>query len=230
MQKGGRKLHDVLFHIGPVPVFSLTVTSWAIVAILGLFFYFGTRNLQRVPSGIQNVAEAIVEGLLDFFGGVLGEKRARMYMPLLSTFFLFILLSNYSGLLPGSGMIDGFKAPTSDWNVTGALAIIVFFATHYYGVKAKGLSYFKHFLQPFAAFLPLNLLEEVARPLSLTLRLFGNVFAEETIIFFLLAMAPFLVPVPIMALSFLLGAIQALVFTILATSYIGASTEEHEEH
>jgi len=230
MQKGGRKLHDVLFHIGPVPVFSLTVTSWAIIIILGLFFFLGTRNLQRVPSGLQNVVEAVVEGLLDFFAGVLGEKRARMYLPLLGTFFLFILLCNYSGLIPGSGEIDGFKAPTSDWNVTGALAIVVFFATHYYGIKAKGLSYFKHFLTPFAAFLPLNLLEEVARPLSLTLRLFGNVFAEETIIFFLLSMAPFLVPVPMLALSLMLGAIQALVFTILATSYIGASTEEHEEH
>jgi len=200
------------------------------MAILGLLFFFGTRNLKRVPGGLQNVVEAIVEGLLNFFTGVLGEKRARMYMPLLGTFFLFILLSNYSGLIPGSGIISGFKAPTSDWNVTGALAIVVFFATHYYGIKAKGIGYFKHFVTPFAAFLPLNLLEEVARPLSLTLRLFGNVFAEETIVFFLLVMAPFLVPVPMMALSLLLGAIQALVFTILATSYIGAATEEHESH
>ena len=102
MQKGGRKLHDVLFQIGPVPVYSLTVTSWAIIAILGLFFYFGTRNMQRVPSGIQKRGRGNSGGLLDFFGGVLGEKRAKLYMPVLSTFFLFILLSNYSGLLPGS--------------------------------------------------------------------------------------------------------------------------------
>jgi F-type H+-transporting ATPase subunit a len=153
-----------------------------------------------------------------------------MYLPLLGTFFLFILMCNYSGLIPGAGHIDGFASPTADWNVTGALAIVVFFATHYYGIKAKGIGYFRHFITPFAAFLPLNLLEEVARPLSLTLRLFGNVFAEETIIFFLLVMAPFLVPVPMMALSLMLGAIQALVFTILATSYIGAATEEHEHH
>ncbi|NLK51383.1 MAG: F0F1 ATP synthase subunit A [Syntrophomonadaceae bacterium] len=222
-------MHEVLFHIGPVPVFGLTFTSWVIVALLALLFYFGTRNIQRVPSGLQNVMEAIVEGLYNFFAGILGEKRARLYTPLLGTFFLFIILSNYSGLIPGSGMIHGFKAPTSDWNVTGALAIIVFFATHYYGIKSKGLGYFKHFLTPYAAFLPLNILEEFVRPLSLTVRLFGNIFAEETIIFVFLGMAPFLVPVPMMALSILLGAIQALVFTVLATSYIGAATEEHEE-
>jgi F-type H+-transporting ATPase subunit a len=223
-------LQGVLFHIGPVPVYNITVTSWVIMAILALLFYFGTRNMKRVPGGIQNVAEAIVEGLLNFFSSVLGEKRARLYTPLLATFFLFILLCNYSGLVPGAGMVHGFQPPTSDWNVTGALAIVVFFATHYYGVKAHGIGYFKHFVTPFAAFLPLNLLEEVARPLSLTLRLFGNIFAEETILFFLLGMAPFLVPVAMMGLSVLLGAIQALVFTILATSYIGAATEEHESH
>lgn len=223
-------MHEAVFHIGPVPVYSLTITSWVIMLILAVLFYFGTRNIQKVPSGIQNVMEAVVEGLFNFFAGILGEHRARLYTPILGTFFLFILLSNYSGLIPGMGHITGMQAPTSDWNVTGALAIIVFFATHYYGIKAKGPGYFKHFLTPFAVFLPLNIIEECVRPLSLAVRLFGNIFAEETIIFFLLMMAPFLVPVPMMALSLLLGAIQALVFTVLATSYINAATEEHHDH
>lgn len=216
-----------LFYLGPVPVYNITVTGWAVIIILGTLFYFGTRKLERVPRGIQNVAEAAVEGLLAFFTSILGEDRARKYTPVLATFFMFILLCNYSGLVPGAGQIRGFQPPTSDWNVTGGLAIIVFFLTHYFGVRAKGLSYFKHFLQPFWPFLPLNILEEFARPLSLTLRLFGNIFAEETILAFLLAMAPFMVPVAMMGLSLLLAAIQALVFTILATSYIASATEEH---
>ncbi|NPV90709.1 MAG: F0F1 ATP synthase subunit A [Firmicutes bacterium] len=195
--------------------------------LLTVIFYLGSRNAQRIPSGVQNVAEAILEALLGFFAGVLGEDRARKYTPLLATFFLFILFSNYSGLIPGAGVIPGFKPPTSNWNVTGALAIIVLFSVHFLGVRAKGLSHFKHWLEPFVFFLPLNLLEEVARPMSLTLRLFGNIFGEETILLFLLGMAPFLVPVALMGLSLLLAAIQALVFTILATSYIGAATEEH---
>lgn len=218
---------DVVFHIGPVPVYNLTVTSWGVMIFLALLFYFGTRKMEKVPSGIQNVVEAIIEGLLGFFSGILGEDRARKYTPVLATFFLFILFSNYSGLIPGAGMVEGFKPPTSDWNVNGGLALIVFFSTHFFGVRAKGLAHFKHFLQPFWPFLPLNILEEFARPLSLTLRLFGNIFAEETILAFLLVMAPFMVPVSMMGLSLLLAAIQALVFTILATSYIGAATEEH---
>jgi len=219
-----------LFSIGPVPVYNLTLTSWGVMAILAALFYFGTRKMERVPKGLQNTMEIAVEGLLSFFSSILGEDRARKYTPVLATFFLFILLSNYSGLIPGAGYVEGFKPPTSDWNTTAGLAILVFFSTHYFGVRAKGLSYFNHFLQPFWPFLPLNLLEELVRPLSLCVRLFGNIFAEETILAFLLAMAPFLVPVPMMALSMLLGAIQALVFTVLATSYIGAATEEHHDH
>lgn len=220
-------MESIVFFIGPVPVYNNTVTAWGVMLVLTVIFYFGSRNAQKIPSGVQNVAEAILEGLLGFFAGVLGEDRARKYTPLLATFFLFILFSNYTGLIPGAGHIFGFKPPTSNWNVTGALALIVLFSTHFLGVRAKGISHFKHWLEPFVFFLPINLLEEVARPLSLTLRLFGNIFAEETILAFLLGMAPFLVPVALMGLSLLLAAIQALVFTILATSYIGGATEEH---
>lgn len=220
-------MESIMFFIGPVPVYNNTVTAWGVMILLTLLFYFGSRNMQRIPSGVQNVAETIVEGLLGFLAGVLGEDRARKYTPFLATLFLFILISNYSGLVPGAGVIHGFSPPTNNWNVNGALAIIVMFSVHYFGVRAKGLSHFKHFLEPFPPFLPLNLLEEIARPLSLTIRLFGNIFAEETILLFLLGMVPFLVPVALMGLSLLLAAIQALVFTILATSYIAAATEEH---
>lgn len=217
-----------LFHIGPVPVYSETVTAWGIMLLLVLISILATRKMQQNPKGLQNFIETVVEGLLNFLSGVMGESRARETLPLLGTFFIFILLSNYSGLLPGSGEIPGLKAPTSNLNITASLAIVVFFSVHYYGFKKKGFRYLHHFIEPYAPFLPLNIIEELAKPLSLSLRLFGNVFGEELIIAVLLGLVPMLLPIPMMALGLLTGAIQAFVFTILATTYITNATEaEH---
>jgi F-type H+-transporting ATPase subunit a len=116
--------------------------------------------------------------------------------------------------------------PTSDWNVTATLAIIVFFSVHVAGVREHKAHYLGHFIKPMPAFLPINLLEEAAHPLSLTLRLFGNVYGEEMIVSFLMMMVPFLIPMAMMSLGMLTGAIQALVFTILASTYIGAAAGE----
>lgn len=220
-------LTEPLFTIADkLPVPDLIVTEWAIILIIGLFAYFATRKMERVPRGLQNAFEMIVQWTFDFFGQMLGESVAKKWAPLLSTFFLFILVCNYSGLLPGAAYIDGFKAPTSDWNITATLAIIVFFTVQIAGFREHKMGYFGHFIKPMPLMLPLNILEEVARPLSLTLRLFGNVFGEEMIIGFLLMMAPFLIPMPMMALGVLTGAIQAIVFTILASSYISSATSE----
>jgi len=220
-------MQEPLFTIADkLPVPELVVTEWAIILIIGLFAYMATRKMERVPRGLQNAFEMVVQWTFDFFGQMLGESVAKKWTPILSTFFLFILISNYSGLLPGAAYIDGFKAPTSDWNVTATLAIIVFFSVHIAGFREHKMHYFGHFIQPSPLMLPLNIIEEVARPLSLTLRLFGNVFGEEMIIGFLLMMAPFLIPMPMMALGLLTGAIQAIVFTILASSYIAGATGE----
>ncbi len=220
-------IYDPLFTIADkLPVPDLIVTEWAIILIIGLFAYFSTRKMERVPRGLQNAFEMIVQWTFDFFGQLLGESVAKKWTPLLSTFFLFILVSNYSGLIPGAATIDGFKAPTSDWNVTATLAIIVFFTVQVAGFREHKLGYFGNFIKPTPLMLPLNLLEEVVRPLSLTLRLFGNVFGEEMIVGMLLMMVPFLIPMPLMALGLLTGAIQAIVFTILSSSYIAGATGE----
>ncbi|MGE5416754.1 MAG: F0F1 ATP synthase subunit A [Acidobacteriota bacterium] len=221
-----KPLEEPIFWIGSIPVPALVVTEWAIIAVIALFAIFATKNMQRVPRGIQNAFEWVIEWTYEFFGQMLGEDVAKKWTPILSTFFLFILVCNYSGLIPGSGIVHGFKAPTSDWNVTATLAIIVFFTVQIAGFKQHKAHYLGHFLSPHPLFLPLNLLEEVAHPLSLTLRLFGNIFGEEMIIGFILMMAPFLIPMPMMALGLLTGLIQAIVFTILASSYISAATGE----
>ncbi len=218
---------STLFHLGPIPVDHLIVTEWVIIAFIGIIAMTATKNMQLVPRGLQNAFEYIIMWTYDFFTQLMDkESVARKWAPLLTSFFLFILLSNYSGLIPGAARIEGFQPPTSNWNVTMTLALITFFSVHIAGFSEHGGGYFGHFVSPSWAMLPLNLIEEVAHPLSLTVRLFGNIFGEEMVIAYLLFMAPFVIPSLIMALSLLLGAIQAIVFTILSASYIAAAAGE----
>lgn len=206
-----------------------TVTTWGIMAVILLIAYFAGRNVQRVPRGAQNVLEFLLESLEGWLAGFMGSRHmARKYMPLLATFFLFILFSNYSGLLPGAGVLPWLKPPTSKWGTTVGLALIVFFATHFFAIKEKGLGeYLHHYVTPMPLLLPLNVLEEFIKPFSLSLRLFGNIFAEETLLAVLAFLIPLIIPVPIMALALLLGGIQAVVFTTLAAIYIGTAVSGH---
>ena len=217
----------VYFNIGPIPVDHLVVTQWVIVLIIALLAFFATRNMQLYPKGLQNAFEWVLEWCYNFFTQLMDKEHvAKRYAPLLTAFFLFILLSNYSGLVPGAAHIAGFQPPTSNWNVTIVLAIITIFAVQISGFQEHGLHYLKHFISPNPAMLPINLLEEITHPLSLTVRLFGNVFGEEMVVAYLLFMAPFIIPSALMALGVLLGAIQAIVFTILSANYIATATGE----
>lgn len=210
-----------------LPIYDFVITSWAIMFLLGFTAWLASKNMKRLPQGIQNIWEYIVEGLFNFFGGLMDDSRARKYGPFLATCFLYILLSNYVGLIPGAGKIRGLTPPTNNISITAALAILVFLSVFYFGIRAKRISFFKHFVTPMAFLLPLNILDELVRPVSLTLRLYGNIFGEEMIIEQLGHMVPLLIPLPMMLLGLLTGAIQAFVFTLLASSYIAGATEEH---
>jgi F-type H+-transporting ATPase subunit a len=218
---------ETLFNLGPIPVHHIVVTQWAMIVIIGAIAIMATKNMQLIPRGIQNVFEALVVFTQDFFTQLMDEEHiAKTYAPLLSTFFIFILCSNYSGLIPGAAHVAGFQPPTSNWNVTATLAVITALTVQFAGFKEHGVHYLGHFVSPSFAMLPLNLLEEITHPLSLTVRLFGNIFGEEMVLAFMMFMAPFAVPSALMGLSLLLGAIQAIVFTILSSSYIAAATSE----
>lgn len=218
---------SALFHIGPIPVDHLIVTEWVIIALIALFAFSATKNMQIVPRGLQNAFEWIIVWAYDFFTQLMDKEHvAKKWAPLLTCFFLFILISNLSGLIPGSGHVPGFQPPTSNWNVTLTLAMITFFSVHVAGFIEHSGGYLRHFISPSPLMLPLNLVEEIAHPLSLTIRLFGNVFGKEIVIAFLIFLAPFFIPMAIMALSLLLSTIQAIVFTILSASYIAAATGE----
>ncbi|MBC7074572.1 MAG: F0F1 ATP synthase subunit A [Syntrophomonadaceae bacterium] len=215
------------FHLGPIPVDHLVVTEWVIIALIGIIGFFATRNMQMVPRGLQNAFEMIIIWTYEFFTQLMDKEHvAKKWAPLLTGFFLFILISNYSGLIPGASHIEGFQPPTSNWNVTATLALITAFSVQVAGFKEHGGHYLGHFISPSPLMLPLNIIEELAHPLSLTVRLFGNIFGEEMILAYMLFMVPFVVPTALMGLSLLLGAIQAIVFTILSASYIAAATGE----
>ena len=207
------------------------ITSAAITIILTVIAVASGRRLQTVPSGFQNFAEWAIGSLYNFFEGIMGKKLCKSCFSLICTLFIYILLSNYVGLLPWAGHIPGVAAPTSSINCTLSMAIIVFVMIQYTGIKEHhGLSYFKHLLKPFAFVLPLMIMEDLVKPVSLTLRLYGNIYGEETVTECLFDLVPLGVPVIMQALSVLMGLIQALVFALLASIYITEAGTVEEEH
>ena len=211
---------NVLFSIGPVEITGTVVTTWVIIAILTVLSILATRNMKDVPGPLQNLAEQVVSKLHGYYDDIMGKKLADKYFPILATFFIFIIVSNYSGLLPGAGHFSGFKVPTANLSVTASLALIGFFMIHTVGVKERGVGgYLKSFL---SVMLPLTIVEQLVRPFSLALRLFGNLYGEEMVTENLYSIFPLLMNV----LSLLFCLIQALVFTMLLSIYISEAAEE----
>lgn len=207
------------------------ITSLAITIILCVLSIIAGRRLQTVPSGFQNFAEWAVGSLYNFFQGIMGERACKQYFPLIATLFIYILFCNYSGLLPASGHIPGLAAPTGSINCPMAMAIIVFVTMFAAGIKEHhGMGYFKHYFKPFAFLFPLMVLEDLVKPVSLTLRLYGNIFGEHTVTGSFFDLVPIGLPVIMQALSVLMGLIQALVFSLLAAIYIKEAMPEEEEH
>lgn len=213
----------ILFHIGPVPFSQAVVTTWGIMILLSFGSWLLTRRLSREPGRLQAVLEAVVVGILEQITEVAG-KAARSLLPLLATLFLFIATANSSGIVPG------MQAPTARLESATALAAVVFVSVHYFGIRALGVfRYLRGFAKPKLIMLPLNLISEVTRTLSLTVRLFGNVMSGEFMIALVLALAGLFVPIPLMALELLLGVVQAYIFTVLAAVFIGAAINAQQQ-
>lgn len=207
----------LLFHAGPIAITRPVVTTWAIMLVLAIACWAVTRRLQRVPDGRQAVLEILVTGIERQIGDIM-HRDARPFLPLLATLFIFLLTANLSGLLPG------VEAPTSKLETPAALALIVFFSVHYFGVRARGLrAYLASFAEPRLVMLPLNILSEVTRTFSMMVRLFGNIMSGEFVLALILALAGLFLPIPLMALEILVGLVQAYIFTVLAAVFIGAA-------
>ncbi len=223
---------NVLFSIGPLEVTSTVTTMWAIIAVLTLLSWLATRNLKEVPGPLQNAAELAVGYLRNYYEGNLGKEHGRKYFSVFATFFIFIIVCNYSGILPGAGHLKGFAVPTASLSVTAGLGVIAFFTTHVIGVKERGLG---KYLASFASIkpiflvvlmLPLNLLEQLIRPASLALRLYGNLYGEEMVTETLYEIFPIGVPLIMNVLSLLFCMLQAMVFTMLLSIYVSEAVEE----
>jgi F-type H+-transporting ATPase subunit a len=212
----------ILFHLGPVAITRPVATTWAIMPVLTLCSWFVTRRLALHPSRRQAVLELIVTGMMGQVEAVI-RKDARPFLPVLGTLFIFLVAANLSGVLPG------VEAPTGKLETPAALALIVFVSVHFFGVRARGpLGYLASFAQPKLIMLPLNIISEATRTFSLMVRLFGNVMSGEFIIALVVALAGLFVPIPLMALEILVGLVQAYIFTVLATVFIGAAVDTAE--
>jgi F-type H+-transporting ATPase subunit a len=213
----------VLFHVGPVNITWPVVTTWAIMLVLAATSWLVTRRLQKLPDGRQALIEMVVIGIAAQIEDVI-RKDPRPFLPLLGTLFIFLVAANLSGLVPG------IEAPTGKLETPAALALIVFFSVHYFGMRAKGVrGYLASFAKPKLIMLPLNVLSELTRTFSLMLRLFGNIMSGEFIIALIIALAGLFVPIPLMALEILVGLVQAYIFTVLAAVFIGAAAGNAEE-
>lgn len=214
-----------------IPIFGVlditgeVVTMWAILLVVTLFSLIATRHMKERPGKFQNVMETGIEYLDHFFSGILGKAHARKYFFFLGSLFIFIIFANYSGILPGMGLTKYMKAPTSSLSTTLGLGIAAFLFLQIAGLANGVKKYFKRFVSPMFFMLPLLVLDEFIKPASLALRLFGNVFGEETVTEELYGIIPIGVPVIMMALSLLFCAIQAVVFTMLVSIYLSEGLE-----
>jgi len=207
------------------------ITTWVVIAILLTLSIAGNSQLKPTPDGLQNFTEFITEYIRDLAKTQIGEEDYLKWVPFIGTMFLFIFVSNWSGALLPYHVIEipngELAAPTNDINTTVALALLTSISYFYAGLSKKGLGYFKRYVSPAAFLLPINVLEDFTKPLSLSFRLFGNILADELVVGVLVALVPLIIPIPIMLLGVFTSAIQALVFATLAGAYIGEALEDH---
>lgn len=193
--------------------------TWLTMAVVLLIAFLATRNLKMVPSGWQNVVEIIVTSLQAQIETTMG-KKGLFLAPFIISLFMFLLVSNWLGLFPT------LASPTNDLNTTLGLALLVIVMVHTLGLKMKGGHYIAHFFQPTPVFVVINAIEEVAKPITLSFRLFGNILAGEILIIILLKLMPIWMPIPSviwLAFSIFIGGVQAFIFTMLSMAYFASA-------
>ncbi len=197
--------------------------TWFVMAMLALFSFLATRRMNILPGRFQNVMEVIIGGFDSLLTDTMGHE-GRKFFPLIATLGLYILTSNLLGLIPG------FESPTANLNTTVSMAVVVFVMTHIVGVKVHGVKYVKQFMGPVwwltPLMMPIEIISHLSRPLSLSVRLFGNIMGEDIVLAVVLLLVPLLVPLPVFVLMIFTSCIQTLVFMLLAMMYIAGAMEE----
>ncbi|HZR99556.1 MAG TPA: F0F1 ATP synthase subunit A [Chloroflexota bacterium] len=233
----------VVFYLAGIPVTNTILAAWLAMAVLIVVSLLATRNMKLIPSGLQNFMEFAVEALLspcEQFAGA----RGRSFLPLVGTLFFFIVTANWMGILPLWAESDWvhhvewtaehtapLRSANSDLNVTAAMAVIVFLWVHASFIRTNGLwAWIKHLT--WGPPPVLELISEIARPVSLALRLFGNILAGEVLLLVMSGLVPFAVPALFMGFELFVGIVQALIFAILTLAFLSLATTGHgeEEH
>lgn len=244
---------EVIKTIAGIPVTNTLIASFITTIVLISISYLSTRGLSKIPHGLQNLLEIIIEGLFNMVDSVTGNrKQTYQFFPIVATIFIFIIISNWIGLVPGFGSIGFFetiengahsegravfvpllRSANSDLNTTLALAIVSVAATQIFGIMALGIfKYGKKFLNfssPVALFVGiLELISEIAKMISFSFRLFGNIFAGEILLVVIMTLVPFIAPLPFFALELFVGFIQALVFSMLTLVFLKMAVIAHQ--
>jgi F-type H+-transporting ATPase subunit a len=205
------------------------IVSVLVVMTIILFLILGTRNLKKIPTGLQNITEIVYELVKSIALTQMGPSYYSQFLPFVATIFLFVLGSNLAGALIPWKLLEipsgELAAPTNDINTTACLAILTSLAYFSAGFKIKGIGYFARYIKPAPFFLPINIVEDFTKPLSLNFRLFGNVVADELTVTVICSLVPLIIPLPIMMLGLFASSLQALIFATLAAAYIGEVIE-----
>jgi F-type H+-transporting ATPase subunit a len=213
---------EPVFQLGPLAVTNTVVTTWAIMGALGLAAWLVSRRLRIQPGPLQTAVEGAVCAIEDAIAAV-EPTHARRIMPLIATLWIFLVIANLSGLVPG------LHSPTRDLSATAALAFLVFLSTHWLGIRIQGLrGYLRHYLTPSPLLLPFHLISEVTRTVALAVRLFGNIMSLEMAALLILLVAGFLAPVPILMLHIVEALVQAYIFGMLALIYVAGGIQSQQ--
>jgi len=215
-------MHPLLFLENPYFQPHVTYT-WFIMVLFVVIAFLSTRRLSLYPGKFQRVMELIIDGIYKGMISTMGEG-GKNYFPLIATLAIFILVANLLGIIPG------FESPTSNLNTTVSMALVVFVMTHVVGIKVHGIKYIKQFMGPVwwltPIMMPIEIVSHLSRPLSLSVRLFGNIMGEDLVLAIVLVLIPFLVPLPLFVLMIFTSIIQTMVFVILSMMYISMAMEE----
>lgn len=233
---------ETIAHIGNFPITNSLLTSWIVIAVLSIGAIIFSKKMKEVPGKIQASVEFVIDSLLSFLETVAGDRKtAERFFPIIATIFIYVICANWVGILPGVGSIgihEGeklvpiFRSVYSDLNMTLALALITVILSHLYGLITIGFKHhivkFINFKGPIDAFAGvLEIVGEISKVISLSFRLFGNVFAGEVLLTIIVFLVPYLAPIPFLGLEIFVGFIQALIFATLAMVAFSSFTKAH---
>lgn len=211
-----------VFSMGPIDVTMPVVTTWGVMLVLVTVAWITTRHLRPDPGRVQ----VVVEGLIGAMDGAVREVlpgAVTQVLPFIGTLWIFVVVANLVGIIPG------LHSPTGSLSTTAALAVLVFFSVHWFGIRSEGFTaYLKHYLAPSPIMLPFHLMSEVTRTIALAIRLFGNIMSLEMAVLLILLVAGFLVPVPLLMLHVIEALIQAYIFGMLALIYIASAIQSQQ--